>query len=172
MALEITAAEICKLNTTIITRILISVSWDWEGTKPFQRKQDAITVNWDANLFSYYADCFVSQDFGKTEETDEWTVEQVYDRPAKLLQGGLGFYTQMSALYIRTAGAALFFLQPKDTMLSGNSKVTDINVNYVHDRSMIFPLSIGFKAAGLQVDFDISGSSYDEAADAANFKYS
>lgn len=172
LALEIDAVEICRKDTDIIAGVLVAISWDWAGTKPFQRWQDALTVNWDAALFSFSEDSFYSVDSGKSEEEDEWIAEFEYTRATHHAQGGLGFYSRMSAVYKRTAGAAMFLLLPKISMVSGSSQVTDINVNYVHDRSFLFPLSIGFNTVGFHVGFDINRNSYDEAADSANFRYS
>jgi|GEM_PF-3694763 len=171
LALDISVAEICKKETNIITRVLVSISWDWAGTRPLQRFQDGITVNWDANLFAFYQDSFLAQDYGKSDEDEEWEVEGEYKRPAHHAQGGLGFYSQMSTTKKRTAGAAIFLLEPKISIVSGSSEVTEINVNYVHDRSFLIPLNIGFNTIGLNVGFSINGNSYDEAADSVNFRY-
>ncbi len=172
LKLEIEAVEICLKDTNIITRVLVGISWDWEGTKPLQRKQDALTVNWDESLFVFEEDSFYSVDSGKSGEEEEWVAEHEYTRPAQISQGGLGFYSLMSATYMLTAGAAMFFLLPEISMVTGSTKVTGINVNYVHDRSFIIPINIGFNVVGFHVGFDISGFSYDEAADSANFRYS
>lgn len=171
LVLEIDAIEICKKDTDIINSVLVAISWDWAGTKPFQRWQDALTVNWDSNLFSFSEDSFYSVDSGKNNEDDEWIAEFEYTRASYHEQGGLGFYSKQSAKYERTAGAAVFFLLPRVPMVSGSSQVTEINVNYVHDRSFLFPLNINFNTAGFQVCFDINRNSYDEAADSVNFRY-
>lgn len=172
LPLEITAAEICKKDTNIITRVLVAISWDWAGVKPFQRWQDAITVNWDANLFVFSEDSFLSQDYAKGNEEDEWIIEREYTRASHHAQGGLGFYTQLSASLLRTAGAAIFLLEPKKSMIMGSDEITEINVNYVHDRKFLVPLNIGFTTVGFNVSFNISGNAYDEAADSVNFEYS
>lgn len=172
LALDIEAIEICLKNTSIVSKVLIAISWDWAGVKPFQRWQDAMTVNWDSNLFVFSEDSFYSVDSGKVEEEDEWIAEFEYTRPSYREQGGLGFYSNLSAFYQRIAGAATFLLIPRISMVSGTSKITEINVNYVHDRSFLFPLNISFNTSGLQVCFDINRNSYDEAADTANYRYS
>ncbi len=174
LKLIITSSTICKLNTNSITRVLVSMTWEWEQGKPFIKNEDAIAVNWNSDIFCFYADSFWSMDLYKTLEVQEWKVLNEYTSPQELNQGGLGFLTELCStsdqvgLYV--GGQALFFLNPTEPMYVGKTHCTTININYVHDRS-ILPMSITFAYKGLAIEIEPSRNAYDSLAKACNVEF-
>lgn len=170
LKLEITAAAICRKNTNIITGVLVVITGEWSTGKPFYRRDDAVTVNWDPSLFTFIEDSFYAQECGRGDTDDEWICENEYTRPAEYVQGGLGYYTKLSGTYFTAGFSSMFIIEPRISMIAGESKNTAINVNYVHDRSL-WPLTIGFSVNGYSVGFEITGDGFDKAADTCNFRY-
>lgn len=174
LKLNISASKICKLNTSTVTRVLVAVTWEWDYNKPLVKKEDAIAVNWNSDIFYFYADSFYSVDLYKTFETQEWKVLNEYTAPQELNQGGLGFFTELCSnsnyvpMYV--GGQALFFLNPVEPMYDGKTHGTAININYVHDRS-ILPMSISFAYKGLAIEIEPSRNAFDSLAKACNVEF-
>lgn len=174
LELNISATTICKQNTSTITSVLAIVTWEWALNKPFAKKEDAISVNWNADVFYFYSNSFYSVDLFKSYETAEWNILNEYTSPLELNQGGLGFLTEIastaSPIPMYVGGQALFFLNPTEPMYVGNTHGTGINVNYVHNRS-ILPMSISFVYEGFGIEIDPSREAYDTIAKACDIEF-
>ncbi len=174
LELNISATTICKQNTSTITRVLLTVTWEWGLSKPLIKKDDAISVNWNSDVFYFHANVFYSVDLYKTYEAEEWKILNEYTAPQELNQGGLGFLTKLSdwgnytPMYV--GGQAIFFLNPTEPMYEGNTHGTGINVNYVHNRS-ILPMSINFVYKGFGIEIEPSRNAFDSIAKACNIEF-
>lgn len=175
LSLSIVSGEICRKDTNIITGVLVLIEWVWLNGKPTMRKTDSISVNWDSSLFYLSSDGFCSQDKWRLVGIDSWVISKEYNRPAESNQGGIGYYTKLTSdPNFRTAvgGDTLIILEPCSPMYSTSNPEheTSINVNYVHNRSIVIP-SFSFSKNGTAVAIDKHLAS-DSASATANFKYS
>lgn len=176
--LDILSAEICQKGTTTITSVMVAASWDWGYSKPFVRKTDALTINWDSSIFSFSENSFLLQEKFKNYNSDgsqtDWKVLQEYSRPEEHSQGGVGFTTQLSKFNDFVGGNVLFLVEPKIRMrvksTNEQGSSTNFNINYIHDRS-ITGLSYSFPIAGGNIGIQPSRNSYDKAADSSTFRY-
>lgn len=169
------AGTICKKGTNIITGVLVSVSWEWIGSKPTVRKQDAIAINWDSSVFNYVADSFYAQSFYKQSGTSNWLQYKEWTNLSEAVQGGVGFFTQLaySTQHVyNNKGAAAFVIQPNSSMIEGSAYSSSINYNYVHDRTPLVNGSIGFGIQGASVSIKASSLTSDSTATTANVSYS
>lgn len=175
LKLNISAATICKQNTSTITRVLVAITWEWYNKKPYVKKEDAIAVNWNSDIFYFHADSFVSMDLYKIFESSEWEIYNEYSSPKELNQGGLGFLTKLfndsSPLPMYIGGQAMFLLNPTEPMYIGNTHGTGVNVNYVHNRS-ILPMSISFVYEGFGIEIDPSREAFDSIAKSCDIEFS
>lgn len=144
------------------------------------RKTDSITVNWDPSLFFYATDSFYSEDYGRIiQSPEDWICTKTYNAPAELNQGGIGFYTSLSAdlptYDVANSGQAIFLLSPinQTSMIRGTDYGTSINVNYVHNRALILE-SFGFTKGAFSVNVSsiAFGGNSASLASAANYYYS
>lgn len=175
LSLHIVSAEICRKNTNIITGVCVGIDWSWLKGKPTIRMIDSIAVNWDSSLFYLSSEGFLSQDKWCLLGIDSWVISKAYNRPAESNQGGIGYYTKLTSdPNFRTAvgGDTLIILEPCSPMYSTSNPEhgTSINVNYVHNRSIVIP-SFSFSKNGTAVAIDKHLASYSASA-TANFKYS
>lgn len=176
--LDIITAEICQKGTTTITGVFVSASWDWGYARPFMRKTDALTINWDNNIFAFGENTFLLQEKFKNYKSDgtttDWQVSQEYTRPTQHCQGGVGFTTRFSQFNDFVGGSVFFIVDPKIRMRVKSASEwgpsTNFNINYMHNRSPV-GISFSFPIAGGSVSIQPSNSLYDEAADSYTFRY-
>lgn len=161
-----------------ISDIYMLVNYTWAMLRPVVRKDDGITVNWDASLFTFLSGSFDSYDLGYYSLLDDWVLWSHSSSPAQLSQGGLGYYAdlgsynamlEMGAHQLR--GTCSFTLLPTSPMYIEYTNATSINVNYMHNKDPIPWLSIGFVIKEIfNVGLDFSGLN-DEVADSVNIYY-
>lgn len=163
LTLNITATNVCKLNSTEISSVVVTITWEWAANKPVYRGKDAISVNWDENVFTYTGG-FYSQDCYKSNASDEWTLFKEYDSAAEANQGGIGAWTDLKALKKYVGGTMMLVLSPTSTMKEGTANSTGINVNYVHASAPLTGISFG--AVGVSV-----GISWDRSCDSSSKTY-
>ena len=155
LSLTISSGSICQNGTDKITGVLVAVSWEWAKLKPLYRGQDAITINWDSDIF-HFADAFYAQDFYKSNETDEWSVFKEYSVLAVSNQGGIGHWTNLKSFSKYVGGGMLFLLEPTISMKSGTANSTTLNVNYVHSQIPITGLDFSVFDVGVGISWNIS----------------
>lgn len=174
LELKISASKICKKDTTTITRVLVLVTWEWYDRKPAVRKEDAIAVNWNSDIFYFHADSFYSMDLYKYVEDEDWIIHDELSSPKELNQGGLGFFTKLyndsAPLNLYVGGQAIFFLNPSEPIYDGKTHGTGINVNYVHDRSVL-PMSITFTYKSYSIAIETSREAFDSLAKSCNVEF-
>lgn len=155
LTLEIVAAEICKKGSTKIETVLVSASWEWAANKPVYRGKDAITINWNHNVFTY-ADGFYGQDVYKSNAGDDWTIFKEYDTLAQSNQGGIGHWTDLKAFKKYVGGGMLFILNPTSPINKGSKYATSINAQYAHAAVPLNGLSISIVGYGVGLNWNYS----------------
>lgn len=168
LILNISYGTICQNGTDKIISVLVTASWEWAAWKPLYRGEDAITINWDNDVFDY-DDAFYAQDVYKSNETDEWSTFNEYSVLAVSNQGGIGHWTNLKAFNKYVGGAMLFLLEPKISMKTGTSVSTRINVNYVHSQIPITGLDFSVFDVGVGISWNISCESM---SDTSVFRFS
>lgn len=169
MTLQITTSTICQLNTNKITGVLVSVDWTWAKNKPIYRGEDAVTINWDNNIFSYNADSFYAQDVYKSNASDDWSIFKEYTVLAASNQGGVGHWTDLKAFKSYVGGAMMILLKPNSSMIKGKKYNTTINVEYVHAPVPLSGLSLSILDVGVGVSWTLT---CDTMASPCNFQFS
>lgn len=176
LSLSIVSAEIYRKDTNIITSVIVMVmiEWIWLNGKPTIRMTDSIAVNWDSSIFYLSSDGFFSQDKWRLLGIDSWAISNEYTRPAESNQGGIGYYTRLTSdpnFRTEVGGDTLIILEPNAPMysVSNPSYGTSINVNYVHNRSLVIP-TLSFSKTGTTVSIDTILLS-DSASATSNFRY-
>lgn len=173
MTLECIVLEIFKQGTKTVGGVIVGIDWAWQNGKPVFRLTDALSVNWDASLFALQEGSFLSQDKWRLTGTDSWVVSKEYFRPTEANQGGVGYHTQLtkdSNFRTDMGGSTILVLLPTTTIYDGSSKVTSINVNYIHNKNTIFS-SFSFSKVGVGISINARWPS-DGASDTANYYYS
>ena len=171
---SVTGYESLKWDSSVskykVKYLTVFVDWDWAGYKPTMRWDDAVSVNWDSDLFTYERNSFESTDYytdGSTEHVwKEWT------QPAVLEQGGLGYFASLERnadMNNPVYGNASFTLLPTSSMYQGTTYTTGINANYVHNINPL-GLSLGFTVKGVSVSVN-QGPLTDSIASALNYKF-
>ncbi len=166
-----------------IKEIYVYVDYIWTQEKPFFTWKDAITVNWDYEVFSFKADSFVARDYKLTWGTPGvWLNTTTLNNPIELDQGGLGYYADlsfsesvmgMSVGAIQHKGTAQFILLPRTSPMYDKSgaNVTSINVNYLHNKNPGL-VSVQFQhKSGFGISADVIGLK-DSVAKSTNYYYS
>lgn len=158
-----------------LTGVVFILVWEWAPDKPVFRQTDSITVNWDASVFNYKGDSFCSVSLYRyTHSPQEWQVFREYTRPAESNQGGLGFYSPLAGdlpnYSISNSGLAIFALNMNSPEKDKDTRSTSINVNYVHNRSIVIP-SLSFTKTGLSVSVGTIIGLTDYASDTVNISY-
>lgn len=173
MLLKLTACEVIRDNgdgsRNRVSVILVFVDYEWIGSHPFVNKEDKVCINWESNLFTYKADTFESVGYTKSLGSGEWVEKYSGNYPAEVNQGGLGYNVQLEMGHFGQKGTAHFSLLPKFPIYEGNSRITDINVQYVHNRDLISSLSFSKAGVGIRINFT---NNSDSTTDSANLKYS
>lgn len=176
LSLSIVSAEIYRKDTNIITSVMVMVmiEWIWLNGKPTIRMTDSIAVNWDSSIFYLSSDGFFSQDKWRLLGIDSWAISNEYTRPAESNQGGIGYYTRLTSdpnFRTEVGGDTLIILEPNAPMYSVSNPPygTSINVNYVHNRSLVIP-TLSFSKTGTTVSIDTILLS-DSASATSNFRY-
>ncbi len=171
LQLKALSGTICRKNTNIVTGVLVTLTWDWAYNRPYIRRTDSISVNWDQTLFYCGEDSFYARDLAKDIDDDDWTTMREYVSPATSSQGGIGFYTVLNGSANYVSGSCLLILTPTGSLVTGDDYGTSINVNYVHNRKLTNS-AIGFSVLNGTVNIDVSGSFYDEASATTSVRFS
>lgn len=174
MSLQILAADICPKGTTRVSKVLVTINWEWQKGRPSIRLNDPISVNWDSSIFSLESESFYSQDKVRlTGSGDYWGIIKEYTRPAESNQGSLGYYTKLTRdpnVSTDNGGGTIFILVPRFTIYSGQTHVTDINVNYTHNKNLLIPTP-GFSTSGPTISTTLLHLC-DKASATYNYRYS
>ncbi len=149
LTLQISTTTISPINTDKISGVLVVVTWEWAKLNPYYRGKDAITVNWDNNIFAFEPDSFYACDAYKSKATDEWETFKEYTTLASANQGGIGHWTDLKAFKNFVGGTMLFVLKPTSPMKTGKTNCTNVNVEYAHARSALTGLSFAYKDVGV-----------------------
>lgn len=176
LKMESNMIPVTKNYSDTILYVIAMFNWEWEMGKPHLRKTDGITINWDANLF-YLADetDFESHDTFK-KAGGNWVVGNEYNRPSEGAQGGVGYYTTLypkenyNVFYDYVGGYTMISLMTTSTLKMGTTYGTSMNVNYLHNTSII-PGGISFPVKGVSVGIESEHSS-DKALSIASMRYS
>lgn len=168
MTILIEAVEIYKKNTDEIDNVLVGVSWEWAKNKPLYTGKDAVSVNWNYNVFTY-SDGFYAQDLYKDNASDDWTIYKEYSSPAEAAQGGIGHWTDLKSSEKYVGGAMLFVLLPASQMYKGSNNSTAISVKYVHAKSLLTGLSIDVVGFGVGINTVLL---YDSLSKTCTVRYS
>lgn len=155
LTLKIEAAMMCRTGSNKVESVLVGVSWEWAANKPTYRGKDAITVNWNSDVFTY-ADGFYGQDLYKSNAGDEWTVFKDTDAPAEANQGGIGYWTDLKAFKKYVGGAMLFLLVPASPINTGSTYYTGINAEYAHSPVPLTGLSFSVADVGVGLSWNLS----------------
>lgn len=148
-------------NRNVIDYIIVYVDYEWTLGHPIIHKEDAISVNWDSDLFMFEPDSFKSSDYYYNTNTKRWEGGPAFSDPAKLNQGGLGYFANLSKYTMPEAyiggfkGSATFTLLPKSNIFSGNDCKTAINIEYVHNKTAALG-SLSFVYSGFGVSITTS----------------
>lgn len=170
--LEIEAIELCQTGTNIINGYAVTVSWVWAKDKPVNTSnQDAMTVNWNADLLHLTEDGFYSQDWYKTSSSGEEIINRECTVASSSSQGGVGFYTELEGNYPFVGGAALIVLETAVPMYTGTTYSSSINLEYAHDFSLWGIGGAGFTVGPVGVSLDC-GNLCDTMADSKTIRYS
>lgn len=180
MIFNVYCSEICQKGTDNITRVLISIEWEWKGNKPLVRKQDAISVNWDNSIFNYVEDSFYAQCFMRASSANEWTCFKELTTLSASSQGGVGFYNSFaysSGHNYFNRGTAILLIQPNNAMKTKTGDTnkdvsTGINFEYVHDRLPLISGSVSFSYNGVGIGIQYNGLAADSVAKTKNFYFS
>ena len=146
-----------------IISVNLYVHYDWSEMPIYGLDEDAITVNWDDDVWKFMDDSFSA--------TFSNLVEDPYDEiaePATGNQGGIGWYCPFSnPNYGTPHGRAAFKLEPKDADLpSGNDNRTSVIATYAHSTVEISNINLSCTDVGVT----ISGS-YDHITDTYTATY-
>lgn len=168
LTLEIASGTLCQNGTDDIINILVTVNWEWAKGAPLYRGKDAISVNWDDDIFSY-ADEFYANDVYKSNENDDWSVFKEYSTLAASSQGGLGHWSDLKAFKSYVGGGMIFLLNPTSPMVTGKTYSTTLNVEYVHSKAPITGLEFSIMDVGVGISWNLS---CDSMADSSVIKFS
>ncbi len=173
LELQLEIAELCQKGTNIINGYLIGATWIWAEGKPINNlNQDAITINWNAELLNIAGDgAFWSQDWYKESASSEEIVFRECTTPAEAAQGGVGFYTELKWGKSFLGGCVLLLLETSIPMYTGTDYSSSINMEYAHDFSLFGIGGAGLGAGPVSVSIDC-GPMCDTMAKVATFKYS
>lgn len=166
MSLEITPL-VKVFSDQEVELVRVFVFYEWAKTKPFIQKDDAISVNWDSDLFAYdrnFELSCCSDDMEYSSKT----------RPDEASQGGIGVFAELANTAGILSGTCSFDLVPKTTPMylaekSDSGRIAhNINVEYVHDKSLVSG-GLSFVVKGVSVSINVSGSS--DKASASSTEY-
>lgn len=150
--------------------VLLSVDYLWAEGKPLICYEDAISVNWDSSLFAYDADSFSAFEYYR--DSGSWVYIGKNSTPTEINQGGLGYYTNLTAGHTQLKGYSTFTLLPsEDNMyMTSANRVTSINAQYVHTKTLgIAGATFGYNGNGITIN---APALSDSAAASDNFSYS
>ncbi len=155
LSFDIAVSTVANIHTNYITGVYITLSWEWVANKPLYRGQDAITLNWDKDVFSFGT--FVSYDLYKSNAGDDWSVFREVPDAAEVIQGGIGYYTDLKAFVKYVGGNSLIVLVPKSPITVGTTLSTNINALYAHETSAISGLGLTILDFGVSVSWLYEG---------------
>lgn len=175
LKITLEVGPVYRKGTKEVGVVIYSVLWEWSKNKPQIRHEDPVSINWDANVFCQGA--LYAQDIARNATTEEWTCLKDYDTPSQATQGGLGHFNDIAWTYNYNyvGGGIILLLEPSAKMFkyeneSRNSRKTDINFNFVHNRN---PLGLGVSIAPEGFGVTINpGTMSDSKASKYTFSYS
>lgn len=176
MKLDVSVADIWNSTTKRVTKVDVLVTYEWLNGRPMLRNTDAISVNWNADVYTYKGP-FESKEYANITTKDDMYYS--VGRPTEQEQGGLGYFIHLGETYDpinnlpcgNVHGKGSFILEPASPLYhvpedeaDEATLSTSINVNYVHNEDLtgFFPLSFSIK--GVNVSVDTSGSHTEAAA--------
>lgn len=175
LKIEIKIYELFKKDTNQLGGLLYTAEWEWGKNKPQVRHKDAITVNWDNNVFGQ--EIFWAQDTARNSLSEEKIVLQGYDAPQNANQGGIGHSNDISFTYNYNyvGGGMIICLDPSQPMFkspNANKNIynTKIYFNFVHNRN---PLGLGVSITPGGFGFTIdSGALSDSISKSKGYSFS
>lgn len=170
MTLTISAGTLCQYGTDNITGVLVAATWEWAENKPLYRGKDAIAINWDYRIFSKDEGSFYAVDLFKSGSDSDWTVSEEYTKLTSSALGALGHTTDLKAFKKQVGGSLMIMLLPENPMIKGTNNVTEININYAHERFPLSGISFAYKDYGIGIDF--KDDACNTAADFCNVRFS
>lgn len=145
MSLDIISILLLKKDSVTIDYVDIIVEYEWITGAPRIRREDGVTVNWDADLFLMAEDSFSSEDRLHVNG-QHYKTNNIQKNPALLLQGGLGYSVQFYQLIetggkqLKYSGSATFSLQPRLKMYYREDDcefTSSVNVQYTHNKNVV-----------------------------------
>lgn len=158
LTLQISTTTISPKDTDKISSVMVGVAWEWAKQNPYYRGKDAISVNWDSNIFSFNEGSFYAYDSYKSKEADDWEIFKEYATLSAANQGGIGHWTNLKAFKNFVGGAMIFLLDPTSPMKSGAKYNTTVNVEYAHAKLPLTGLSFSYGTVGVGVEWENSCS--------------
>lgn len=155
-----------------LTLVVVYVDYAWRAGHPLVHREDAISVNWQSDLFQFMPDQFNSTDYVKCLDT-EYSYN-IQHNPAKLGLGGLGYYADL--MYrppnvvsgsLQYRGSASFALEPKRTIYAETGNKSQITVEYVHHKNPVGSISFSYNGVSIT-----PGVLQDSVGKAINIDYS
>lgn len=79
-----------------VNEVYLYIDYEWATGHPNMRKKDAITINWDAGIFTYKNNSFSATDYKYSILKGDWITSDTLTRPAMAQQGGIGYYANLT----------------------------------------------------------------------------
>lgn len=169
LTFEIAAGEIGPKDEEYIKCVLVVVTWEWSKLKPIYRGKDAVSVNWDSNIYTFGSDTFYAADLYKSNANDDWSINAEYSTLTSSAQGGLGHFADLEEFKSYVGGTLLFVLYPTAPMNIGSTYITTINAEYVHSKLPLSGLSFAVEGVGVGITWN---NSVDTRASSCNLRFS
>ncbi len=139
---------------TSVSNVTVSIMYEWLKA-PSIKRNDAITVNWDPDVFTY--SWFVGASMIQDAYGDDETQIDFYSNPDITNQGGLGFWVSLKPpdpKYVYPYGEFSIGLLPKrvGSLTLSAGILSAINLNYAHHYSPVGSVSIGYNGFGVSID--------------------
>lgn len=150
--------------------VAVTIDYRWHSGHPLVRFEDAITVEWDSTLFQFNGDAFNSVDYHHMGSGPAPVNRQF--RPAKLSQGGLGYYANLfntSTNPVLYSGSASFLLDARENMYAtseypSNMKRSLVTAEYTHNKN---PLGIGLSFSDNGFNISVAPGALQDSAGAS-----
>lgn len=172
LQLSILTVDNYNPNTNVVSSVIVELNYKWLK-RPFFTMTDAMTFNWDSNLFvlkGFYAQSgYMIRDM---YNRNQWAEVEFINSPARSTSGGIGWYLETgrnitvppsSTVISNNQGAASILLHPKRTIYTNTTLNSDMHFNYAH-QILGTNISLGISSGGPSAGVSFSGGSYDELA--------
>ena len=136
-----------------ISFINVHIAYEWLASG-FPWSEDAVAVNWDATLWAYDQATSGFEAVMRGGGIGGYAYETLTN-PAQAVQGGIGWFCDVNALYDDIYGCASFKLFPRDSQLPNGSRyLTSINATYAHSTVTFSSLTIGISEGSITISGD------------------